>query len=101
MQLAIRELKEETGYSGTIKKISPFTPKSAGITNELTSIAFCQTNEDQRGKQELDGTEEIEFFWLDPTIFFSYIEHLDPNEIKISNDLYCFMAGINTKEFID
>lgn len=100
-QAALRELKEETGYTGSIKEISPYTPKSAGITNELTSIVFCQTSEDHGGRQELDGTEEIQFFWLDPFNFYSYIKNLDPNEIKVSNDLYCFMMGINNKEFID
>ncbi|MHA1990370.1 MAG: NUDIX domain-containing protein [Candidatus Hodarchaeales archaeon] len=94
-QAALRELKEETGYTGTVNKISSFTPKSAGITNEVTSIVFCQTVEEEKGEQELDGSEEIECFWINPEDFFDFVQTLDENEVKIANDLYCFMAGLN------
>jgi 8-oxo-dGTP pyrophosphatase MutT (NUDIX family) len=101
-QAALRELKEETGYSGKVIKISPFTPKSAGITNEVTSIVFCQTIEEEKGKQELDGSEEIESFWIKPEDFFDFIRTLDESEVKVANDLFCFMAGLNYhNKFLD
>ena len=94
-QAALRELKEETWYGAEIVKYSDFTPKSSGLTNESTVVVFCKTLENDKGEQNLDPTEEIECFWISPDEFFRYIKKLDTKKIKISNDLYAFMSGLN------
>lgn len=56
---AMRELKEETGYSGKLLSVSPSLCTSAGITDEYIYFAHIEINGD-KGLQELDDTEEIE-----------------------------------------
>ena len=94
-QAALRELKEETGYSAEVVQYSNFTPKSSGLTNESTSVVFCKTLEKNNGKQNLDPSEEIEWFWMSPKEFFVNVKGLDPDKVKVANDLYAFMSGLN------
>jgi len=60
---ALRELKEETGYTGTVAEISP-TIKLAGIINESMKIVHVEVDEtdpvNNDPKQSLEPSEEIE-----------------------------------------
>lgn len=42
---AVRELKEETGYTGVVRSISPSTCSSAGMTGESVRIAWVDIDE--------------------------------------------------------
>jgi 8-oxo-dGTP pyrophosphatase MutT (NUDIX family) len=56
---AVRELLEETGYTGEITSVSPPLCTSAGITSEVIySIQMEITSE--RAAQQLESSEEIE-----------------------------------------
>lgn len=61
---ALRELKEETGYVGTVSSVSAGMPLSPGLSNE--SVAIVAVDVDTRADgpnakpvQELEETEDI------------------------------------------
>jgi ADP-ribose pyrophosphatase len=90
---ALRELQEETGYKAKIISISDPLPKSAGLTNELSSLVFCETDESDRAKPNMDETEEIVSMWVRPSEFEELIKVWKANNAKIAHELYCFMMG--------
>lgn len=65
---AVRELLEETGYSGEITEVSPPLCTSAGITSEIIySVQMNITSE--RNAQQLESSEEIEVLEFDRNNF--------------------------------
>lgn len=65
-QAALRELHEETGYSGSIDKIIPGAASSAGLTGELLILVFMSVDttlpQNQCPAPELQEGEDIETF---------------------------------------
>lgn len=65
-QTAIRELKEETGYTGTVDIISPPTISSAGLSDESVYLANVtvdeNASENKNVKPNLEASEDIETF---------------------------------------
>ncbi len=63
-ETAIKELIEETGYTGVIEKVYPASYSSPGLTGESVFMAIVSVDEDaeinQNVKQQLEGTEDIE-----------------------------------------
>jgi len=66
-EASVRELKEETGYTGKLVRISPPTLSSAGLSDEAVSLAVVEIDENapenQNPKQNLEAEEDIEV-WL-------------------------------------
>jgi ADP-ribose pyrophosphatase len=63
---AFRELQEETGYTGEIKRITNPVYNTPGLTDETVSIAFIDVYEkipmNVKPKQNMEPTEDIEVF---------------------------------------
>ena len=57
-QAALRELKEETGYTGKIRSVLPVSAKSPGITDEVTYTVIVDCI--SKGVQDLRDGEKIE-----------------------------------------
>ncbi len=61
---ALRELKEETGYIGEIKSISPMLYSNAALLSDTVRIVKAEINENIEEninpKQQLESEEEIE-----------------------------------------
>ena len=75
-QAAIKELKEETGYTGKILRVSPFLTKSAYLTSELSAFVEMETNEDEIGLTQLEEEEEIHPIWIKPEEFENqFLQH--------------------------
>ena len=92
-EAALRELREETGYSADIISIREGLPKSAGLTSESTSLVFCETDEIAWSEPDMDDTEEITSMWMKPSVFFDFIKGVDPNKVRVAYDTYCYMLG--------
>jgi len=64
---AVRELKEETGYVGSVIKTTPPNLSSAGMTDELVTVSVVHIDEslpeNQNPIQNLESDEDIEV-WL-------------------------------------
>lgn len=91
---ALRELKEETGYEGKII-YSPKNAmsKSAGLTSESTYIVEIVVNSKEKHTQQLEATEDIQYFWMTPAEFIRYSETLDSNKFDISSGVGHYIAG--------
>lgn len=67
-EAGLRELKEETGYTGTVTRISPAVFSSPGLTNEAVHIA--EVTIDEYAPENIDpitaleATEMIESFFV-------------------------------------
>ena len=83
---AIRELKEETGFTGKVISTSPPVCTSAGITDEIVYFVEMQLASDIQEKQELDETEEIEVLVFDKKNFkkeiIKYMDKINSDENK-------------------
>ena len=66
---ALRELYEEIGYSPeqvTITSTLLPSYSSVGLTDEQTASVFVTVDDSIKPKQNLEGTEDIEYFWVTP-----------------------------------
>ena len=95
-QAALRELKEETGYQGTVTSTSTLMPKSAGLTTESATVVFCEVDPAAVGKTAMEETEEIQSFWLTPEAFNKLVAAMNPETTCVELDTWNYMAGLTT-----
>lgn len=78
-ECALRELREETGYSGNILKIMPPAASSAGLCGELLTLVLVSIDENkaenQTPKADLQEGENIQSFLVHPDNMDQFIEH--------------------------
>ena len=96
-EAALRELKEETGYQGTVISTSTLMPKSAGLTTESASVVFCEVDPAAVGKSAMEETEDIQSFWLTPSAFMSMIATMNHDTTCVEMDTWNYMAGLTTR----
>jgi len=90
---AIRELIEETGYTGEIISLYPQIYSSPGLTDEGVFIAFVEVNENldinKNVQQNLEATEDIEVIIIHKNELFEtlhkYIEQGDIIDAKLAS----------------
>lgn len=106
---AVRELKEETGYDGIIKKILPISQIDQWKSRENTQLIFMEIDGDleinKNPKPNLEETEYIEVFLVpldDPfpiidSIFINLnvLEMMNDEGCLISTHLQSFLYGLN------
>lgn len=66
---ALRELYEEIGYTEDQVEIIDTLPpsySSVGLTDEQTASVFVTVDDSIQPKQHLEGTEDIQYFWITP-----------------------------------
>ena len=67
---ALKELKEETGYTGRIRDISPMLKSNSGIANDSAYIVCAEIDEhhpkNKNPQQHLEPAEVIEVFLIHP-----------------------------------
>jgi len=63
-EAALRELREETGYSGVITFVSGPIASSAGLTNETVHMVYMEVSEEPEFEQRPEDTEDIEVIKL-------------------------------------
>lgn len=96
--VAIRELKEETGWLGDIHfdSVSRFPcPSSAGLSDEL--LYFVVVDLYKKGEQDLDGEEKLEVLPLMTIAEINNYMFLHEHDILISSRLMMFLYGFGNK----
>lgn len=69
---------EEIGYSPeqvTITSTLLPSYSSVGLTDEQTASVFITVDDTVKPKQNLEGTEDIEYFWVTPQDAKYFLEH--------------------------
>jgi ADP-ribose pyrophosphatase len=96
---AVRELKEETGYVGKIKKIIPPALSSPGMTNESVAIALVELDEDlpenNTPSVAHDATEDIQVFLIEQDKIAPFLKERNNVGDSIDAKLMCFLIGQN------
>ena len=99
---ALRELKEETGYTGTIQRITPLLNKSAAMTDATFQVAFVDVDETLEVNinpiQELDGAEDIEVFIVSKEEIPQFFKEMELDDVKLVPSVWFYFAGILEEE---
>ena len=94
---AIRQLKEETGYTGKIVYCGVPAESSAGLTGELTTsvFAFIDENleENKNPIQHLDGNQKIEIIKVHLNDLPNFINEMNEQGICISSKIVNMVIG--------
>jgi ADP-ribose pyrophosphatase len=91
---AIRELQEETGYIGSLKKITNPVYNTPGLTNETVAVAFMDVHEESMENitpiQMSEPTEDIEVFLVKSEELYSFLIERDKLGDSIDAKLMSF-----------
>ena len=97
-QTAVRELYEETGYIGEVKKISPRLYSSPGILSEAVSFVHVQVDENLPGNQRPKAQNEPGEFI---TVFKKSVDEISDffiqeisNGVKFDAKLYSYFIAL-------
>ncbi len=96
---ALRELKEETGYDGTIIKIHPFMATSAYLTDETTITVEIEIDENKMGSTHHEDAEEIVPFWMEKATFEENLQEYQEKGYIIENNVWFFFKGLKQSNF--
>ena len=95
---ALRELLEETGYTGTIKDISPVLALSPALTNEPVRIVTAEIDENDlrnaNPKQTLEPAEEIEVVLVPTDSTREFLLNQRAQGLEIGAALWFLFGGI-------
>ncbi|MBR3708584.1 MAG: NUDIX hydrolase [Lentisphaeria bacterium] len=80
-EAALRELREETGYKGELKKISDRAYSSPGLTDEFLIFARVEIDPAVQGEiqTDFDEAESIETFLVAPENLHAFLENARKN----------------------
>ncbi len=90
-----RELKEETGYGGTVLSVYPSLSKSAGLTDECTGVVEMELDEEAVGKSEMEETEDIQSFWASPEELEKIIQNIDHDKKIVDTQVWFYFRGLH------
>ena len=87
---ALRELKEETGYTGKLIKVSPLLTTCAYLTNEKAAIVEIEVDVATLGATDHEKAEEIAPFWIYKENFEKEMEKFQKNNCIIESNVWFF-----------
>ncbi len=97
-ETALRELFEETGYTGTIDSITPAAASSAGLTGELLILVFMTINtllpQNQHPAPNLQEGENIEVFAIPKTDLNDFLQKQINQGDILDSRLAAWTAGL-------
>jgi ADP-ribose pyrophosphatase len=97
-QAALRELKEETGYTGKIVSITPTIVSDPGLTTANMQFAVVEVDlkEDELPEQHLDSGEFIERFIVPLNSLYDKLMEFSKDKNTICDArLFHFVAGMH------
>ena len=98
-QAAIREMKEETGYEGTIVDVSPVVSSDPGLTNATLQLVMMEVHlkeGESMPEQRLDDGELIERVVVPlDQLYARLIEMSKKKRCMIAGKLYYWAAGVH------
>ena len=97
-ECAIRELKEETGYTGTLRHVTTPTASSAGLTNEAVYIVMLDIDEDDEKNKdvvpELEDGEDIQTFLVHRGALVDFIKKSVRDGCMLGGRFSSYVCGL-------
>jgi len=97
-EAALRELKEETGYSGIILSEGPEIYNTPGLSDEHVTSFVIQVTE--HGEQETEPTESIEIIELPLKDLTQQLKSIAETGTRIDAKLWSIAEGLNLAKTI-
>ena len=97
-EAALRELKEETGYTGDISFISGPIASSAGLTNEVTHMVYMSVDEEPEYEPSPEESEDIEVMKIAPEEVSDFLKLNEDKGCVFGAKLYCTLKGFEMWE---
>ena len=95
----VRELKEETGYTGIVKNMTPLAVNTAGLSSESCYISEIEIDENlpenQDVKQELEPDEEIEVILVQESEMTEVVNKAVTVGDRVSGKFMTYLLGKN------
>ena len=93
---ALRELREETGFKGTIRRILPRAYNSPGLTGEFIYpvLMEIQENEQSRTDTDFDESESIETLLIPKNELLDLIEKENAKGTAIDSKVIAYALGM-------
>lgn len=95
---ALRELREETGYKGTLLKVTERAYSSPGLTDEFLIFARVEIDPAAQGElqTDFDESESIETFLVAPDQLNDFLENAQKNGDVVDAKVmaYAFSIGL-------
>jgi len=95
---ALRELKEETGYTGDIVSIGGPIASSAGLTDEVTHMVYIDVDEEPEYEPSPEKTEDIEVIKLHPNDIHEFLQMNEEDGCVFGAKLYCVLKGYENEK---
>jgi ADP-ribose pyrophosphatase len=95
-ETAVRELREETGYEGTVTKVYPANLCNAGASDEKIYVVIIKECR-QLHAQDLDDNEQISVFPVEKYILEPVVLDFERIGVDISSRLVAYMIGLEEK----
>lgn len=96
---AVRELKEETGYSGIVRKMIPPVHSSPGLTDESVAIAFIEIDEDlpdnKKPVPSHEDSEDIQVYLIEQEKLVAFLKERSQAGDSVDAKLMSFSAGLD------
>lgn len=94
---AVRELEEETGFKGKVKKILPPSYSSPGLTSEQVFWATMEAQDTPESERHtnFDESEDIETVTVKRSELFAYLEKAMTQGVLIDSKLFAYAAGLS------
>jgi ADP-ribose pyrophosphatase len=95
---ALRELKEETGYTGRIEYISPYLCNTPGLSDEVVRLVFVSVDEGAvSSNQSLEETEAIKVLRVYPDEINAFFEGCIKDGCVIDAKVWSLLNGYGNK----
>ncbi len=89
---ALRELREETGYGGRLRRLSAELPTSAGLSTEVVYLAEVEAEENPRAAPTPESSERISVVKLPPGQFSAYLSECERRGVLVDAKLYVYLT---------
>ncbi len=99
-QAAERELREETGYGGTVVSIIPPTFNTPGMSGEAVYVAYMDLPIGQRPEVDLQDSEDITTIVLKREEIEEFILHEIGEGNIFDSKVFMYMSGLVTEDKI-
>ncbi len=95
---ALRELREETGYSGRIEYISPYLCNTPGLSDEVVRLVLVIIDEERdKASQSLEETEAIKVLRIKPDEINTFFEGFIRDGCIIDAKVWSLLNGYRFK----